>query len=453
MDKVFLEVSRDNMSVHITILDEALKDEEEILKVLKINRITYGIDYEKIKNIKNMPGNIIKEEIAMGIKCIDGKDGNIDYLFKTEKNLKPKLNSDGTVNYKELDLINKASQDDILAKKQLPTIGQDGKDVYGREVRAKIGKESNIKYGKNVVLSDDGMYVYAQVDGQIIYEDGKISISDTYEINSNVDNTTGNINFNGDVIIRGNVRTGFEVETTGNVEIFGVVEGAKVTAKGDIVIHKGIQGHDTAVIKAGGNLNCQYIQNSKIDIQKNLFADIIMHSNVEVKGSIYAKGKKGLIVGGELYANEEIHANIIGSNMATITKIETGSNPEKKRNLREKEEELKTISKNRNNVIKAIKLLSKIKDTPLFTEDKKQIYEKSVKTNEYLKNKEIELNDLIDELEQKLEKSKSNGFVKVYDRAYQGVKVVINSSVYYVRDEVHNIKFEDDGSGIKITNI
>ena len=39
-----------------------------------------------------------------------------------------------------------------------------------------------------------------------------------------------------------------------------------------------------------------------------------MHSNVQTKGFIYVRDKKGLIVGGECYAYKGIEANILGNN-------------------------------------------------------------------------------------------------------------------------------------------
>ena len=60
----------------------------------------------------------------------------------------------------------------------------------------------------------------------------------SYEVQADVDPTTGNIYFVGNVIIRGNVLSGFSVEAGGNVEVWGVVEGAVIKAGGDIISKK-----------------------------------------------------------------------------------------------------------------------------------------------------------------------------------------------------------------------
>ncbi|PAB61244.1 DUF342 domain-containing protein [Anaeromicrobium sediminis] len=453
MNKLFLDVSQDNMVVNITILDEALKTEAHILSALKERGIKYGIDHPKIKELLNSENHIIKEEIARGITSVDGKDAKINLSFSLDKKVKPKMNEDGTVDFKELNLITMVEQGELLGQKDLPANGSDGIDVFGRTVRARKGKDILLRAGKNTSLSEDGLSVYADIAGQVLYDEGKISVSNVYEIQGDVDNNTGNIHFDGNIVINGHVRTGFEVEATGNIEIFGVVEGARVKAGGHIIIHKGIQSQNNGYIICEGNLNCKYIQNSNVVVRGDLFVDIIMHSSVQVQGAVYAKGKKGLIVGGETTAAKEIEAMIIGSSMATITRIETGINPESKETYKKVQEELKVVSRNRENVIKAIKLLNKIIDTPLFTKDKQSIYEKSIKTENFLKIKEIELNEELDSIEEQIAKSKEIGSVKIDEGVYPGVKISVNNAIYYVRDELSKVKFIKNEDGIKIIHL
>jgi uncharacterized protein (DUF342 family) len=453
VNKIFLDVSQDNMVVYITILDEELKTEEDILNTLKDRRIKYGINHDKIKELLRHGNNIIKEEIARGVSSINGKDAKINLKFPIDKKVKPKMNEDGTVDFKELNLIAMVQKDELLAKKELATNGSNGIDVFGRDVRARKGKDILLRAGKNTTLSEDGLSVYSNIAGQVLYDNGKISVSNVYEIQGDVHNNTGNIHFDGNIHINGHVRSGFEVEATGDVEVSGVVEGAKIKAGGHIIIHKGIQGQNNGYIVCEGNLNCKYIQNSNVDVKGDLFVDIIMHSHVKVQGSIYVKGRKGLVVGGETTAGKEIEAMIIGSSMATITKIETGINPKNKEIYIRTQEELKVVTKNRENVLKAIKLLRKIIDTPLFTKDKQAVYEKSIKTESFLKIKEMELNEKLDSIEEEIVKSREIGSVRIDKEVYPGVKICVNNAIYHVRDELSKVKFIKNEDGIKIIHL
>ena len=82
----------------------------------------------------------------------------------------------------------------------------------------------------------------------------ELNIKNLYVVNGDVDNSTGNINFNGDLNIMGNVTAGFSVTATGSVAIDGGCEGCKIYAGKDIIIRKGCQGQGTAEICASGSV-------------------------------------------------------------------------------------------------------------------------------------------------------------------------------------------------------
>ena len=68
---------------------------------------------------------------------------------------------------------------------------------------------------------------------------------------NNIDNSTGNINFNGNVIIKEDILNGFALKTTGSVEIKGAVEGGFIQCDGDVLVRQGIQGYNRLVIDIG----------------------------------------------------------------------------------------------------------------------------------------------------------------------------------------------------------
>lgn len=69
----------------------------------------------------------------------------------------------------------------------------------------------------------------SQVSGHVILENDKIFVSNVLEL-VNVDNSTGDIDYEGDVVVKGNVLAGFTVKATGDITVSGIVEGATVIA-------------------------------------------------------------------------------------------------------------------------------------------------------------------------------------------------------------------------------
>ena len=96
-----------------------------------------------------------------------------------------------------------------------------------------------------------------------------------FEVKGDLDLNTGNIDFIGNVMIDGNVPSGYEIKAGGDVKITGLVEGATIEAQGSIHISGGIAGQKKAVVRAGVDLQTQYVNQAIIfagnDIQVDQF--------------------------------------------------------------------------------------------------------------------------------------------------------------------------------------
>src|SRR5690606_8653815 len=128
-----------------------------------------------------------------------------------------------------------------------------------------------------------------------------------------VDNKVGNIDFNGSVMVRGNVLNGFRIKASGDVEVKGIVEGGYIENTGDVIVKQGIQGYNRLTINTKGSVTTKFVENAVLNVGGNVTPEAIMHSEVSSKGNVTVLGKRGLIVGGICRARKEIRANIIGS--------------------------------------------------------------------------------------------------------------------------------------------
>lgn len=436
--KAIVEVSKDEMRAFVFIEPPdggKMVTKESVVEALNAAGVVYGIDSAAIENLM-IESNFNKRiEVARGKDVINGIDGAAQYMFDIHAKMRPELLEDGSVNLKELHIIHNVKKGEILAIKTLPTEGVEGTSVKGRLLSPKPGKHVQFKKGKNVVESADGLQLIADMNGQAKLIDDKVTVLQVYEINGNVDNATGNIHFNGKVVVKGNVMTGFEIHCDGDVEVHGVVEGAIIHAEGDIILHKGIQGNNNGKLVSKQDIIARYMENCYAKAHGNIQADVVMHCKLEAKGQITVNGKKGLIVGGEVRANNDICARTIGSHMATVTKLEVGVDPELKERFDGLKEELDSLMKNMDSVNKAIELLSKMSKVTVLPPDKQEILTKSVNTKKYLETKIESVNIELISLKQILQ-SLSNGRIHVESVIYPGVKISIGNSFYFVRDQI-----------------
>lgn len=451
-NNVLLEISKDKQNAYITLLENEEQNDAELNYTSVINEvkkyIKYGLD--EFQLIKTLDDKITGEKIciAKGKLAVPGKDGSIRYHFEMEKPLLPKLKKDGTVDYRELDSINTVNVGDVLAEIIPPTEGEEGIMVTGDKIPYTKGKTPKFKYGKDITLSLDGVLLKSAINGLVEFKDGKINVSEILLV-ENIDNSIGNINFNGNVIVNGDILNGFTLISGSSVEVKGAVEGGYIECEGDVLIRQGIQGYNRLTINTKGNLSTKFIENADINVGENITSEAIMHSNVSSKSNILVLGKKGLIVGGICRAKYEIRARIIGSTMATTTVLEVGIDPEIKLKHDELEANLKSSKDNIYKINQSLKVLEVLKKSDKLDNRKLELYDNLVKASFTLKNDitrfENELNNVNKQID-----NLSKGQVKVTDTIYPGVKIVIGNSFMYIRDEMKRCTFYKEDGDIRI---
>lgn len=304
--------------------------EEDILSELRMLKIIVGIQEEEIKKFLKERKYCTNYVLAKGKPPVNGTDATIEYFFNTNPNLKPKKNEDGTVDYHDLNTISRVEKGQVLAKLHEAVKGCAGQDVFGTPIPARQEKNKKLEYGNNISISEDKTEIYSEVTGHASLVNGKVFVSDVFEVTADVDNTTGDITYDGNVSIKGNVKSGFSVKAKGDIVIDGVVEGAVLFAGGQIIVKRGIHGMNKGKVEAKGNIITKFIENATVVSEGFIEAGSILHSQVSAATEIRVSGKKGFVTGGVIRAGSLVEAQTIGSDMGTITRIEVGVAPEVK---------------------------------------------------------------------------------------------------------------------------
>ncbi|WP_161938351.1 flagellar assembly protein A [Clostridium tepidiprofundi] len=257
---------------------------EEIIKELRNNNVVYGIkkgalekccSEEKIEHIL----------IAEGIQVIDDIDDELDIKYNTNAN-KLVEDSTGKVDYKSIGRIVSVKKGDTLAFLKRGKQGRDGVDVTGKVIKHKKGKVIHLKAGEGCEIKDDVM-VIALRDGKPSTKGTTFFVKQIHEVNGNVDLKTGNIKFNGDIIVYGAVMEGMKVEAGRDIEIYKNVADSYVVARGDVYLRANVINSDVA---AGDEdvFRLKYIKNLKkfrelIDVLKDTCVQVKQHNLVGKK--------------------------------------------------------------------------------------------------------------------------------------------------------------------------
>ena len=210
--------------------------------------------------------------------------------------------------------------------------------------------------------------------------------------------STKDIDYNGSVTVRGNVRTGFSISAKGNVEIFGVVEGANIYADGDIILHRGIQAMGKGRLECKGNLISKFIESAEVCVEGYIETDTILHSNVSAKGDVFVRGKNGNIIGGKVRSTSLIEATRIGSTMGTTTEVEVGTDPSVSARMHEIKSLLTEKTDERKKLEQLVALLRKKQDAGMLEPDKAPLIQSTTKNMILLDSEMKKLKEEYDKL-------------------------------------------------------
>ena len=444
-----VDVAMDEMQATITATAPGVGGAEimadTIANALSSQGIVAGVDLNKIDEFVDHPVYGLPYVVAEAIKPVDGRDAYIEYHFETDRSkLKMQESETGQVNFKELNLIQNVVKGQPLAQKMPAERGKGGKTIFGRYLEAKNGKDINLPLGKNVVVDTDGHTILAETNGQVLLIGDKINVEPVMEIEGDVSIKTGNITFLGTVIVKGNVDDGFNIKASGNIEVYGTVGRSTLIADGNIIVSLGIMGRDEGVIQAGKSLWAKFIQNTTVTAEEFVIvADGIINSNVTARKRILLQGKRAAIIGGHLFATEEISAKTVGSSGGgSETILEVGLDPQLKQRMTfiadSKNALAKELEENGLN-IQTLENMKKVRRA-LPPEKEEQLKMLQLRRQE-IDTETMKLEEEFVDIQSRLRELKIIGKVSVSGTVYAGAKIFVRDVKDEIRTDIKSVTF------------
>jgi hypothetical protein len=293
---------------------------------------------------------------ARGHGPVHGTDARLEPLVPGTADRRPKVTKDGRADYRELGTFQAVTPGTPILRVVSATSGTSGMTVTGRSLPAHSGKRFNLRLRDATVGTspEDPDVLVARVAGRaVILADGaKVEPILQFE---HVDVGTGNVNFDGSVVVKGDVRIGMHIEASGDIHVGGTVEAAHLRAGGAIEVGGGIIGHgqlrdsrgairsEAAQIHCQGNLSARFLENALVQVTGNVLArDLVSHCEILAGGEVtIGEGKgKGRLIGGSVHAGHHVHASVIGSPASVRTLVEVGSITALQEQLKEVDQQL-----------------------------------------------------------------------------------------------------------------
>lgn len=391
---LIIEISPDGLEAYLTVTlgsDGVPPDSATIRAALTENNIDFGILAEAVDTAASPASYPPPEQtadsgamsqnpaaqlsghtgtrllIARGRPAIHGEDGRLESLVPEVRSRVPRVDESGTMDYRDLGAIVVVHPGDPLMRRHPPTSGTPGLTLLGEPIPCTPGQSimfAGKLQGAECSATDPDL-LQATITGQPVVVRGGMNVEPVFKVDT-VGTTSGNIDFDGNVIVTGDVTAGMTVRTTGDIQIGGVVELATLDAGGNIVIKGGVigakgtsgsQGKKHAEehrIRCGGSFNAAYAQQADIEAGDSIFIDdMAMQCELSAINHIRVGNKKrGNIIGGSAQATLSITAKVLGSPNRIRTHLEIGVNPLMQKQLldlakdrEEKENQLLEVSK------------------------------------------------------------------------------------------------------------
>src|SRR5690606_35886546 len=332
-----VEISEDQMQASLmveTAFGGRNPATSNLLDVLAEAGVTFGIQPKLVAEVAAKldslpPGSRVKERVASGVPPGETRQAVLEFKVEPvqDRLTQPLLRDDGTVDMYDFGEIPLVQAGDLLMVRIPPVRGEPGHNVLGDEVPAADSADRPLPVGEGTQIDPENpdMLRAARV-GVALRAGAGLMVADAFMV-KDVDLTTGNITFDGTVLIHGSVKEGFTVKATGDVIIRDYVESASVFAGRNLMIGKGVLGRQSSEkdgdvvqhsveLNCGQDLQCAYAQyadiraGGNVTVAKHLLHCTVRGNAIQVVGASRNDGK---IIGGKLLPLQSLECNTLGA--------------------------------------------------------------------------------------------------------------------------------------------
>ncbi|MFO8008276.1 MAG: FapA family protein, partial [Candidatus Brocadiia bacterium] len=307
--RLSVRISDDALAATVTELSEPIGDgrplsEETVREQLQAAGVQVEPDPEALADLLQRAqkgedvGGIV---LATGTPPRDGADGCFESALALDSSVGAEK-ADGSVDFYERNVAPSVGEGDAIGRITPPEEGTPGRDVRGNVLPAGDGAPAPVRPGANVIVSEDGLELHAEIGGVVVLDGETLSVTQTFQIPGDVDFSTGNVRMEGGSLeVGGTVRSGFTVTCKGDLEVGGAIEEATIEVGGDVSVGGGIVMGEEGRLRAGGDVSARFAENAHIEAGGDVVIDNdVSNCHVVAAGRLVATGGKGRIQGGDI---------------------------------------------------------------------------------------------------------------------------------------------------------
>ena len=425
LQKINISLSPDEMEAYLQIDKKNVPGRINIIIALTDKGIKNGIDFEMVDAVSKGEIDQSSVIIAKGTPCIDGKDGWYEFYFQTKSDNYEELLEQDKIKFSQIEWFETVNKDQQLAYYHKSIPGKDGTTVTGKKVYAKRCKELPLLSGTGIKKQKDNVTYIANQNGVIMLDGYTLKVTPLLKLKEVA--TSTEINFTGNIIIEGNVKSGAKIHTTEDVLIKGTVESAQINTEGNLILQKEFIGYKDATIRAKKNVFGPDFELVEIYASQKIIGNKFKNCILYAQGQVKTVGQDGMIAGGSICAENGIKTVNLGTQERIPTFIKIG-----------KIERFKQRENNYNSIIRDVSqelftLQNALKEfQKRFSPELRNKMEMYLKIENAIYTKEREMENILrqkHDLLEEIQKSET-ACVEITNILYEGVTVEIDGTKY-----------------------
>ena len=443
LQKINISLSPDEMEAYLQIDKKSVPGRINIIIALTDKGIKNGIDFEMVDAVSKGEIDQSSVIIAKGTPCIDGKDGWYEFYFQTKSNNYEELLEQDKIKFSQIEWFETVNKDQQLAYYHKSIPGKDGTTVTGKKVYAKRCKELPLLSGTGIKKQKDNVTYIANQNGVIMLDGYTLKVTPLLKLKEVA--TSTEINFTGNIIIEGNVKSGAKIHATEDILIKGTVESAQINTEGNLILQKEFIGYKDATIRAKKNVFGPDFELVEIYASQKIIGNKFKNCILYAQGQVKTVGQDGIIAGGSICAENGIKTVNLGTQERIPTFIKIG-----------KIERFKQRENNYNSIIRDVSqelftLQTALKEfQKRFSPELRNKMEMYLKIENAIYTKEREMENILKQKHDLFEEIKKSetACVEITDILYEGVTVEIDG-IKYQSQKTKGVILKKNGNTIQ----
>lgn len=373
--------------------------------------------------------------IAHGRNPKEGSDARFVCLCSTAQDrvLSPQAKEGGKVDMKDLGAIITVKPGTPLMQRVAATPGEDGYTVFGDIIKAKSGKDHQLQpfEGTKIDPNNQNMLI-ADCKGVPVALPRGMRVDDVLCFN-NVDVSTGHVDFDGSVIISGDVKDGMRVKANGDITVLGFVESGIIESQSAVTVMLGAIGRKreneetfTCEISALRTISIGYAQYCNINSAQDLFIERqALHCNLSARRLIRvgkAGNPRGKIIGGNILDAMRLETGELGAPAGTKTRVFLAQNWHE---LRSKQSQITDFEKLLASKMSALKQAKEKAIKIPAPAQRQQLLDRIAVNEQHIKTRSLQVQRQKKLVKQKISQLLATSRLKVNEIMHPGVELKI----------------------------